>query len=305
MFSRLFRIFLVLLTTFVLPDSKVLAHAFNNRTPLPEHGICIEQQALSVRVLTDKFHYSYSSAKISLGAFYLLMLRASAHAQQETMGWRPVPLEPLRIALYAGFILHLMNKRPVEERSKTYMFWMWQLRLLVGTVISLWIVFHFANRSIVDPFELKFDWQLISGYALDLVTFSVSLSGIHQWGHYLFGKFSGAEIKSFARATLGRHTLGQRIAFLLGGPIINLVVSGILLGVRPFVESSTEIASASVIINELLVMNFVMGFGALLPLPGGGGGLLILRLLREWLRTKEIAAFNLGRPRTRCINKSS
>lgn len=120
---------------------------------------------------------------------------------------------------------------------------------------------------------------------------------IHVFGDYVFGRLAGAH----PTPRLGEHTLGQRIAYLLGGPVTNVIVATLayrILQVLPTPTSIIDYSPAS-LINAIFVCNFDLAFATLAPMSPHAGGGLILRLLIKWLRqlaasTSPIRPANLG-----------
>jgi len=268
-----------------------------NSSPKFQQSDWFEDQALATHLLSTPSRGLVSRVQVTLGGLYLIFFTVAASAQEvargstilkqgSILGWHEVPIAYLiHPVIFGALLIYMLIHRPVSQRDRRYRLWLWQLRLITGGLLAFWFVSHFTAPPFLNVFLLTVDPHLIPGYFMDLCAFVISLVGIHEMGHYIFGRLSGAEILNFRQ--LGRHTPGQHLAVLIGGPVFNLLASLILLFWRHFLGPIDDhIWTAPRIVNEFLVFNSVMGIGALLPLPGGGGGLSILRSLFQWLHQR-------------------
>jgi Glycosyltransferase family 9 (heptosyltransferase) len=168
----------------------------------------------------------------------------------------------------------------------------WHLiRLAIGAIIGLCLMAYVTEPSLLiriwtEPRSIDLSLSYVLGLFIFMLTYE-----IHTLGHYLFGKFAGADITLRIRRsvpslldTVYRASLGERLMIVLGGPIINLVVGSVaLITVKILFMTAHAPLSLPALINELAIWNLTMGLGALLPLSKHSGGWLAARLFKQWL----------------------
>jgi hypothetical protein len=168
-------------------------------------------------------------------------------------------------------------------------------RQAMGWIIGSWIALHFLDAPFILPWSPAMLWQNWPEILLSGVFYYVFGRMIHNHGHALVGRWTGAEAavevnkkdsrlkqwRDFAlrNARLGEHTLAQRILFLMGGPAANIQVGGIaFILLHYFLEPSSSILSTYRILNEFAMANLATGLGAWVPIRRNAGGPLIVRL---------------------------
>src|SRR5258708_7835918 len=204
-----------------------------------------------------------------------------------TSTWHAVPISSLLILVSFGLLvksfLWLASSDDLSSASRSRLnFGEAVLRNAIGQVVGSWMVLHIVDPPIWTPYT-GFDLSNWPGLPISFFAYFITGFACHRIGDQLFGKWAGAEIEE--NGGLGRHTLGQRIAFLIGGPTFNLTLGLLSLVVlRFFLTPTSGFYTVYRIVNELATANLAIGIGALLPISWTAGGLLILRLSIQWLR---------------------
>lgn len=153
------------------------------------------------------------------------------------------------------------------------------LRWILGGIIGFGLAWLFTPVTL----------QMLKGEILHVFTFGMALGGIfglslHEWGHSLGGKLAGAKVTWGFSGNFSRHeakTFAQEISFLVGGPLMNILLGAIALWSLPH----TSFLSRAFMLG-FAYFNLGVGIGILVPISSKLGGGKILRLVVERLGSK-------------------
>jgi hypothetical protein len=179
-------------------------------------------------------------------------------------------------------------RRTIEiNRFRKFVSGRFQLRYVLGAGLGFWITTRFTALPIPIAMltERHISDHLASGSFISLVALFLA-EIIHPIGDYLSGWLAKANVRlewnglfDLPDSQILNPTVKQRLAFLIGGPAINILVGlASWAGVHLHGGINPDGLSWSRGLNDLAVWDLAIGIGALLPFYAGAGGGLILRL---------------------------
>jgi hypothetical protein len=154
----------------------------------------------------------------------------------------------------------------------------------IAGIISFVVVSVFFS-SAFDSYSSYFNYLLASSnlFLLLLVSFFISFH-IHEMGHYLWGFLAGGKVKFFLNinncyiARLTNFTKTSLIMFSLGGPLTNILFAAIFI----VLLQNNPVLVIDQLLFVLAFLNFICGFGALIPNSPNRGGLLYYKYIFQY-----------------------
>jgi len=151
----------------------------------------------------------------------------------------------------------------------------------IAGIISFVVVSVFFSLAF-DAFPNYFKYILVNPnlIALLFVAFITSFY-IHELGHYLWGFLAGGKVRFFLNinncyiARLTNFTKTSLIMFSLGGPLTNILFGAIFI----VLLQNNPVLVIDQLLFVLAFLNFVCGFGALIPNSPNRGGLLYYKYI--------------------------
>lgn len=154
----------------------------------------------------------------------------------------------------------------------------------IAGIISFVVVSVFFSLAF-DSYSSYFNYILAGSnlFLLLLVSFFISFY-IHEMGHYLWGFLAGGKVKFFLNinncyiARLTNFTKTSLIMFSLGGPLTNILFGAIFI----VLLQNNPVLVIDQLLFVLAFLNFVCGFGALIPNSPNRGGLLYYKYIFQY-----------------------
>ena len=154
----------------------------------------------------------------------------------------------------------------------------------IAGIISFVVVSVFFSLAF-DSYSSYFNYILVVSnlFLLLLVSFFISFY-IHEMGHCLWGFLAGGKVKFFLNinncyiARLTNFTKTSLIMFSLGGPLTNILFGAIFI----VLLQNNPVLVIDQLLFVLAFLNFVCGFGALIPNSPNRGGLLYYKYIFQY-----------------------
>jgi len=162
----------------------------------------------------------------------------------------------------------------------------WGVTLLITPYTWLGLILFFGLSLLLNIFNThlsltdRFSQALIFAVVVEIAT------ALHAFGHIVSGKLVQSPMDELLITALRDVNIYHgdqtklpgyvHIGRSLGGPIINIVVGVLCLGLRPFVTDGL----GSAVIASLISTNLFFGLGGLLPLPSVDGFVIWREILK-------------------------